>query len=145
MKRPFNINQELERTELVKVIIELAKKQTTKAEVYTEENNYYCRGESIQRYKIKCPSCDYEIHTSYRLGNLIENDDYYWIGYWIILNHYKNMVRMNGEKGHMESLVNIFGEERGKKILLIWASKNLLVAKSIKEFIDGVSTNEILL
>jgi hypothetical protein len=134
-KRPFSINIELQRNEMTKLVIDLGIKCSTFET--KEEGNTYSEYDCYKRVHIKCPCCSLcnysrKLHK-YRYKEI--SDFNYVTGYLYILDHIKTMVRLHGERSHMQFILDYFGKEKGLFILENWAKKNILVARLISEFI----------
>jgi hypothetical protein len=83
----------------------------------------------------KCPCCshlttfrDYYIHTNP-----------YTDCYNNFLRHLTAIIRLSGNKEHMDLLFEMFGKEKALVILKKMAEKNMLVALAIKYYIESKS------
>ncbi len=137
VKRPFSINKELERNEMTKLVVKLGRDNSKKeTERHVDSDGFY-------RYvKVfhNCPCCNlinnWRKMYSFHEENMDEFD--YETGYLYIIEHIKKMVRLHGEKKHMQFIIDFFGKENGTMILEHWARKNIMVAKLIADFIKEV-------
>jgi len=103
---------------------------------------------------LECPCCEKKWWKSYNYD--LWRDKYYskkevynrqrnnaiWELEKRIVRHINNEVRLNGCVKHMNLLLELFGEKKGKEILLKMAHKSRLVADSIEKFMDAVSVNK---
>ena len=135
-KRPFSINEELERTEMIKLVVKLGKEFSSIEGDWIQEKDDYFK---YKKCYFRCPCCDKitdwrrKSSYEYKKGDLKFD---YETGYLYILNHIKNMVRLYGEEEHMKFIIEFFAKKRGIFILNHWAKRNIIISNKIKEFIQ---------
>jgi len=140
-KRPFNIMLEPERTFLIDKIAKFAKDNL---EFIEKDGECGCYTYVYHKHKFTCPvckdTCIYSSCENYREPGIVDNeltkDRLYEIGFKIISYHIKPKIRLRGYIEYMQLILDIFGEEKGLKVLDIFARKNIIVAKMICEFIE---------